>query len=97
MNFIPIKITICFKMFTSFDDVEGIDLLRWEDQEKIRKYVEGGSINTSSTVDSECAIEVSQTSRATCRRCNEKIMKGTVSILSNSSVKFLDIFFQFVC
>ena len=80
-------------MFTSFDDVEGVDLLRWEDQEKIRKYLEGGSVNASSAVDSDCAIEVSQTSRATCRRCNEKIMKGTVSILSKSSVKILDILF----
>ncbi len=26
----------------SIEDVEGIELLRWEDQQKIRKYVEGG-------------------------------------------------------
>ncbi|XP_020247159.1 poly [ADP-ribose] polymerase 1 isoform X2 [Asparagus officinalis] len=72
------------KQIKSFDDVEGIDLLRWEDQQKIRKYVEDGSMQTTSTgtaiADSECAIEVSQTSRATCKRCNEKIIKGTVRI-----------------
>ncbi|KAJ0967276.1 hypothetical protein J5N97_024193 [Dioscorea zingiberensis] len=70
----------------SLDDVEGLDLLRWDDQQKLRKYMEGTTSSTStpsktSTVDnSECAIEVSQTSRASCRHCNEKIMKGTVRV-----------------
>lgn len=61
------------------DDVEGIDLLRWEDQQKIRKYVEGGSISTAPVSENECAIEISQTSRAGCKRCSQKIMKGDVS------------------
>ncbi|XP_058082126.1 poly [ADP-ribose] polymerase 1 isoform X2 [Magnolia sinica] len=64
----------------SLDDVEGIDLLRWEDQQKIRKYVEGGSISTTPIAANECAIEVSQNSRAACKRCNEKIMKGNVRV-----------------
>lgn len=64
----------------SVDDVEGIDLLRWEDQQKIRKYVEGGSASTTAVSNYECAIEVSQTSRAACRRCNQKIMKGMVRV-----------------
>ena len=64
----------------SLDDVEGIELLRWEDQEKIRKYVEGGGPqNTPSAAVMEYGMEVSQTSRATCRLCNQKIMKGEVS------------------
>ncbi|KAL6978642.1 Poly [ADP-ribose] polymerase 1 [Sarracenia purpurea var. burkii] len=64
----------------SLDDVEGIELIRWEDQQKIRKYVEaGGPQNTPSAV-MECGIEVSQTSRATCRHCNKKITKGEVRI-----------------
>ncbi|OVA13922.1 BRCT domain [Macleaya cordata] len=63
------------------DDVEGLDLLRWEDQQKIRKYIEGvGSSNTSTVDANECGIEVSQTSRATCRHCSQKIMKGEVRI-----------------
>lgn len=49
----------------------------------IRKYVESGgpSKNTAKDVASavaECGIEVSQTSRATCKRCSQKIMKGEV-------------------
>ncbi|PSR94852.1 Poly [ADP-ribose] polymerase [Actinidia chinensis var. chinensis] len=65
----------------SLDDVEGIELLRWEDQEKIRKYVEsGGPQNTPSAAVMEYGMEVSQTSRATCRRCNQMIMKGEVRI-----------------
>ncbi|GMP99511.1 hypothetical protein CsSME_00046950 [Camellia sinensis var. sinensis] len=65
----------------SLDDVEGIELLRWEDQQKMRKYVEGGGPqNTPSPVVMECGIEVSQTSRAACRRCNQKVMKGEVRI-----------------
>uniref|UniRef100_A0A6I9R1H2 Poly [ADP-ribose] polymerase n=1 Tax=Elaeis guineensis var. tenera TaxID=51953 RepID=A0A6I9R1H2_ELAGV len=64
----------------SVDDVEGIDLLRWEDQQKIRKYIEGGSVSTTAVSNDECTIEVSQTSRAACRRCNQKIMKGMVRV-----------------
>lgn len=69
----------------SVDDVEGIESLRWEDQQNIRKYVEaggaaddtGGSSNKTAT-PKECGIEVSPTSRATCKQCNQKIMKGEV-------------------
>ncbi|XP_072988764.1 poly [ADP-ribose] polymerase 1 isoform X1 [Typha latifolia] len=64
----------------SFDDVEGIDLLRWDDQQKIRKYIDDGSSTKAVVSNDECAIEVSQTSRATCRRCNQKIMKGTIRV-----------------
>ncbi|XP_010510210.1 PREDICTED: poly [ADP-ribose] polymerase 1-like [Camelina sativa] len=84
------------KQIKSVDDVEGIESLRWEDQEKIRKYVESGagnstsaststSTSTSSTANSaklEYGIEVSQTSRAGCRKCSEKILKGEVRIFS---------------
>lgn len=71
----------------SLDDVEGIELLRWDDRQMIRKYVESGgpSKNTAKDVASavaECGIEVSQTSRATCKRCSQKIMKGEVRISS---------------
>lgn len=70
--------SLCF----SPDDVEGIELLRWEDQQKIRKNVDGGG-GTQNTpappVTTECGIEVTQASRATCKCCNQKIMKGEVS------------------
>lgn len=65
------------------DDVEGIELLRWEDQQKIRKHIEGQAgapLNVSSPAAVECGIEVSQTSRASCRHCNQKIMKGEVCL-----------------
>ncbi|XP_020671975.1 poly [ADP-ribose] polymerase 1 [Dendrobium catenatum] len=64
----------------TFDDVEGLDLLRWEDQQKIRKYVEGLTSATPNASNDESTIEVSQTSRASCKRCGEKIMKGMVRI-----------------
>lgn len=68
-----------FALLFRLEDVEGIELLRWEDQQKIRKYVEGGGPqNPPPPVVMESGIEVSQTSRATCRCCNEKIMKGQV-------------------
>ncbi|KAI0513930.1 hypothetical protein KFK09_009962 [Dendrobium nobile] len=63
----------------TFDDVEGLDLLRWEDQQKIRKYVEGLTSATPNA-SNESTIEVSQTSRASCKSCGEKIMKGMVRI-----------------
>lgn len=84
-----------FSIFTvdSVDDVEGIDLMRWEDQEKIRKYVEGGSINSSlDALPSECAIEVSQTSRASCKHCGKKIDKGIVGYLWMSHLFHLLLF-----
>lgn len=88
--------------FARVDDVEGIESLRWEDQQKIRKYVESGAGNNTSTSTStskststsstannaklEYGIEVSQTSRAGCRKCSEKILKGEVRCCSTSSV-----------
>ncbi|CAI8614299.1 unnamed protein product [Vicia faba] len=81
------------------DDVENLDTLRWEDQQKIRTYIEsgggggGGSTSKSKSKSSaasaskssasknvECGIEVSQTSRAACKHCGQKIIKGEVRI-----------------
>ncbi|XVF32425.1 hypothetical protein REPUB_Repub17cG0081600 [Reevesia pubescens] len=69
----------------SVDDVEGIESLRWEDQQRIRQYVEaaGPSNKKADTPTAmEYTIEVSKTSRATCKCCNQKIMKGEVRISS---------------
>lgn len=66
------------------EDVENIESLRWDDQQKIRKYIESGGgtstskSNSSAAKDTEYGIEVSQTSRATCRDCGQKIIKGEV-------------------
>lgn len=82
--------SFCWLLFFGrVDDVEGLESLRWEDQQKIRKYVESGAGNSTSTSTSstggnaklEYGIEVSQTSRAGCRKCSEKILKGEVSLL----------------
>ncbi|KAL2507804.1 Poly [ADP-ribose] polymerase 1 [Forsythia ovata] len=63
------------------DDVEGLETLRWEDQQRIRKYVEGSAqLNSSSPAFTECGVEVSPTSRAACRSCSQKIMKGEIRI-----------------
>lgn len=73
----------------SLDDVEGLESLRWEDQQKIIKYVEGGGPSNKIAVSAmEYGIEVSQSSRATCKDCNQKIMKGEVfyfSLLNDNS------------
>ncbi|KAK9945142.1 hypothetical protein M0R45_010672 [Rubus argutus] len=78
------------KQIKSTGDIEGLELLRWEDQKKIRDYVQsdasGGPgepsdiTTTSKASTTECGIEVSQTSRATCRLCSQKILKGQVRI-----------------
>ncbi|KVH94267.1 BRCT domain-containing protein [Cynara cardunculus var. scolymus] len=69
---------------TQFD---GIETLRWEDQQKIRQYVEGGgggggSPSTPAPSATKCTIEASKTARATCKICNEKILTGEVRISS---------------
>ncbi|CAA6662611.1 unnamed protein product [Spirodela intermedia] len=64
----------------SIEDVEGVDLLRWEDQQKIRTYVEGGDQERTAVAEKESAIEISPSSRAACRKCNDKIIKGTVRV-----------------
>ncbi|XP_054820608.1 poly [ADP-ribose] polymerase 1-like [Prosopis cineraria] len=71
------------KQIKSTDDVEGIEVLRWEDQQKIREYVESAAQSKPNTIkDIEYGIEVSQTSRATCKHCAQKIIKGEVRISS---------------
>lgn len=73
----------------SVDDVDGIDMLRWEDQQRIRKYVEDGgsshggdgSSTAAKAVATEFSVEVSQNARASCKKCGEKITKGEVSLL----------------
>lgn len=66
----------------SVDDVEGIDALRWDDQEKIRNYVGSASVATSSTAAApdKCTIEIAPSARTSCRRCSEKIAKGSVRL-----------------
>ncbi|XP_074589345.1 poly [ADP-ribose] polymerase 1 [Curcuma longa] len=72
----------------SLDDVEGIDSLRWDDQNRIKSFVQvgdscGSTVDTTvatTIADNDCSIEVSQTSRATCRHCSQKILKGTVRV-----------------
>ena len=79
--------------------MEGIDLLRWDDQEKIRKYIDdgssgassvpaGASSSSSSVSNDDCAIDVSPSSRASCKKCNEKIQKGTVCYLLQTIGRF---------
>ncbi|GMH02358.1 hypothetical protein Nepgr_004197 [Nepenthes gracilis] len=65
----------------SIDDVEGIESIRWEDQQKIRKYIEAvGPPAPLNKTAMGYGVELSQTSRVTCKHCNQKIMKGEVRI-----------------
>ncbi|KAM7260198.1 hypothetical protein ACFE04_015939 [Oxalis oulophora] len=85
------------KQIKSTDDVEGIESLRWEDQQKIRKYVEDGGSGSGSALPGtstkataapmEHGIEVTQAARASCKHCNQKITKGQVRISSKPSGK----------
>ncbi|CAK9323528.1 unnamed protein product [Citrullus colocynthis] len=69
------------KQIRSIDDVEGLDSLRWEDQQKIKQYVEdSGPAAVVAIMPVEYGIEVSQTSRASCKHCKQKIMKGEVRL-----------------
>ncbi|GLT33348.1 hypothetical protein SLA2020_079460 [Shorea laevis] len=81
------------KQIKSVDDIEGLESLRWEDQQNIRTYVEsggpggggpdgGGPTNRKAATTLQYAIESSQASRATCKHCSKKIMKGEVRISS---------------
>ncbi|TQE13755.1 hypothetical protein C1H46_000762 [Malus baccata] len=75
------------KQIKSTDEVEGLELLRWEDQQKIRSYVQSGgppdtTLATSKFTTKECGISVSPTSRATCKQCSQKILKAEVRISS---------------
>ncbi|OMP09322.1 Zinc finger, PARP-type [Corchorus olitorius] len=74
------------KQINSVDDVEGKSL-RWEDQQRIRNYVNNAEPETANTAIDTLpamgyAIEVSQTSCATCKHCSQNIMKGEVRISS---------------
>ncbi|KAH9624088.1 hypothetical protein KSS87_022973 [Heliosperma pusillum] len=70
------------------DDVEGIESLRWEDQQKLRKYIEASGVSKDmpaiaparTSPPEAYGIEVSQTSRAACKCCSQKITKGEVRI-----------------
>lgn len=62
--------------FQALHEVEGVDGLRWKDQEIILNYIGGpGSSN-------EFAIENAKSSHATCKSCNAKIAYGEVRISS---------------
>ncbi|RYR01019.1 hypothetical protein Ahy_B06g079884 isoform C [Arachis hypogaea] len=63
------------------NQINYLETLRWEDQQKVRRYVEAGASTTTkskSVKDTECGIEVSQNARATCKHCSKKITKGEV-------------------
>lgn len=54
--------------------MEGLELLRWEDQLKIKKYVDDAVVaNSTAAANVDCGVEVVPTARATCRTCNQKI------------------------
>lgn len=72
------------RQIKAVDDVEGAESLRWEDQQKIRTYVEGGggSSSTKAAVALQYAIESSPNSRSKCKDCGQNIKKGEVRVYS---------------
>eukprot|EP01147_Barroeca_monosierra_P005117 gene5117-156_t len=63
-------------------DIEGFDLLRLEDQEKIQKKIEEVLVGASATNnDSEhLKMEYAPSSRAKCRKCEESIQKNELRL-----------------
>ncbi len=74
-------------------EVAGFSSLRWEDQERIRKKMEGTSNNTDGatpskgkkkggskrkTTRSDLTVEYAKSSRSTCKGCNSQIDKVSV-------------------
>lgn len=69
------------------DDIADFDQLRWEDQEMIRKNVEGAGkeflaaqLSSSDTPLEDYTTEYAKSNRSVCRGCNEKIDKGVLRI-----------------
>ena len=78
----------------SIGDIEGLDSLRWEDQQKIRKYVQGeaqtfeddgggggGGGGAEDEEGGEFVVEYAKSNRSTCRGCETKINKDEVTAL----------------
>lgn len=76
------------RQIKAVDDVEGVESLRWEDQQKVRTYVEsGGPVGSSSTkavAALQYAIESSPNARSKCKDCGQNIKKGEVRVSSKS-------------
>ncbi|EGD73288.1 hypothetical protein PTSG_05004 [Salpingoeca rosetta] len=68
---------------SSTTDIEGFELLRLEDQKKIKdklaKAAAGGSGDASSD-NADLTMEYAKSSRAACRKCEEKINKGELRL-----------------
>ncbi|KAI5063068.1 hypothetical protein GOP47_0021615 [Adiantum capillus-veneris] len=67
------------------EDIEGIDNLRWDDQQKVRAYFENsapscGGDSAKGVADGDYAIEATKSSQAACKSCNEKIEKGQYDV-----------------
>uniref|UniRef100_UPI00358E437B poly [ADP-ribose] polymerase 1 n=1 Tax=Myxine glutinosa TaxID=7769 RepID=UPI00358E437B len=71
-------------------DVDGLSELRWQDQEKIKKAIETGEINSGKKsgkngdakekVLGDFAVEYAKSNRSKCKGCEEKIAKDTIRI-----------------
>ncbi|KAK8588363.1 hypothetical protein V6N12_022809 [Hibiscus sabdariffa] len=86
------------KVMCSTDDVEDIESLQWEDQQKIRNYVESGGPSNAKNVTPpamEYAIEVSQSSRvvllARLRISSKPEGQGSKGLVWNHAKCFLEL------
>ena len=62
-------------------DIEGFNELRWDDQEKIKKKLgDPGDGTINLTKISDFLIEYAASGRASCRTCEEKLLKGELRI-----------------
>lgn len=81
--------TVC--SVSAVNEIEGMDGLRWEDQQKIKDQISGkgsaGDAKKSSDSGeekihmlSDFAVEYAKSNRSKCKACDEKIVKDTIRI-----------------
>jgi len=62
---------------TSVDEIEGFQLLRWEDQQAISQKVQS-TFTSKGTSNSVVCVEYAKSDRSACRECVQKIEKGKI-------------------
>ncbi|XP_029966946.1 poly [ADP-ribose] polymerase 1 [Salarias fasciatus] len=71
-------------------DIAGYSLLRWEDQQKVKKAIEGGGATTGKGDQksgagggktlNDFAVEYAKSNRSTCKGCEQKIEKDQIRV-----------------
>ena len=76
------------------EDVENIESLRWDDQQKIRKYIESGGGTSTSKLNSSAAEDteygyISEWSKCSYSTCEPKRIEGKWKIPQETNNQYL--------